>query len=209
VNINLKKSYSLMAIGELSFPLIALIESKKLEQEGLSVDFEFVLDSQIANDESIHRTAYRTVDCHWLFINQGDMRNAFIEKAIFDLTRSSPVFLFCYVEGDKAGSREEFFWPEGWPKDVGPAGIVLSEYSASTFHYVEKQLGVSTSIAHNASEYLKTGVREMDPLYPLAKALLKQSGHSSISLLIRHLNIGYTRAGSLVEAYMGEVGKED
>jgi DNA segregation ATPase FtsK/SpoIIIE-like protein len=118
------------------------------------------------------------------------MRNAFIEKAIFDLARFSSVFLFCYVEGDKAGSREEFFWPEGWPKDVGPKGIVLSEYSASTFHYVEKQPSVSLSTAHNASEYLETGAREKDPLYPLAKALLKQSGHSSISLVIRHLNIG-------------------
>ncbi len=111
------------------------------------------------------------------------------------------------------GNGDMLFLVPGTSNLVRAQGTYVSDNEVNRIidHFGDQAPQYSAEIAQAASKALASGdgsgggVREKDEMYEPAVEIIIREGRGSVSLLQRHLGIGYGRAARLID-YMAEDG---
>lgn len=132
-----------------------------------------------------------------IFINKSEMFELRMQKPIELALQKNHVFIECNLE-------EGCDRPIGWPSIELLRNVVVTQYPPEIFQNRPKKQRLDTKDASQEIFYGENA-RISDALYQKARSIVLEHQRPSISLIQRHLGIGYTRGRALIEAMVGDI----
>jgi DNA segregation ATPase FtsK/SpoIIIE-like protein len=146
------------------------------------------------------------VDFIWIFFNESHLRGRAVPEVITLASQAATVLLFCYLDEVQKKASEDATWPVGWPQPSHHR-LLYSNYSQNEC----KNLLMLRWLLPNSRKrtqrpiYFGNEAREKDEYYERARSVVLAHKRPSISLVQRHLHIGYTHAVRLIDAMAGDI----
>lgn len=146
------------------------------------------------------------IDYTWIFVNEPEILKRGVLNAILQSSQVSPIFIVCHSEEVIQDAEHMCELGEYIRSNAGLHKIRFSPYSTDPFRTLRKHRAIhwidQTDVA---PVFHEEGARANDPLYPKARSIVLEHRRASISLVQRHLRIGYMRSSGLLEAMVGDI----
>lgn len=198
--------FSVIAVGAMSRPLRRHFDSICQGSHAVVVRSRCISDANAMPEDFPTAFLDDVPDYTWLFINESEIAAPAVMEVIALASGKSPVMIDCYTGGNDGGHASDADWPTSWPPRLGPHRMTFARYSDSEEDCFDRLDHFSGKSAREGKPvYFGRDARMNDPLYAEARAVVLREKRASISLVQRHLHIGYFHAIRLLDAMEGDI----
>lgn len=203
--------HNMIVLGETSPPLAAVFERMQFSSDYMISRNERIEAVNEAVFEWPPTLFSECVAYTWVFFNDQDLESRAVRDILDLSSKISRTMLFSYV----GHCRQESDACEGWPALYSTEcsyPVFICRYTDEKFRALEifqSFVQTARARAEKLPEYTGAEAREKDPLYQDARRIVLGMQRPSISLIQRHLRIGYNRASRLLDAMDGDIVSRD